>query len=237
MQLPDAIDVIRPAVVQMRVEVNDQSEILGTGFLVSEQGHVVTALHVVDAVDMAAGEKLIAMFSIPDVDLPGNIRIQGAFTGLPTTVLATNRRDDLALLQVPIHHIRETAPIHANGEDLFAIARPVAMATSVPREGTEIAISGYPLAARALVTTSGTMASLKSNDGTGANRFLGDITANGGNSGGPVYVVEDATLVGVLVAGQMAPILAGQGYAAAGLALIVPLDRVTALLESAGVAT
>ena len=43
-------------------------------------------------------------------------------------------------------------------------------------------------------------------------RYLSDFTANPGNSGGPVYTVRDASVIGVCVARRLAPIVGGLGH-------------------------
>jgi hypothetical protein len=48
MELPDAVDAIRPSVVQIRL-LNDLNNVLGTGFSVDERATVITAWHVLKA--------------------------------------------------------------------------------------------------------------------------------------------------------------------------------------------
>src|SRR5438876_114435 len=47
--LPDAVDAIRPAIVQIGVRLNrgELPRTLGTGFIVDDRSTVVTALHVI----------------------------------------------------------------------------------------------------------------------------------------------------------------------------------------------
>jgi S1-C subfamily serine protease len=116
-------------------------------------------------------------------------------------------------------------------------AEPIVLESGRPIDGTEIAISGYPLGEPTFVTTRGTIASAWTT-GPSSDRFvewyLGDITANPGNSGGPVYRVTDARVVGVCKAGKLTPISGGEGSQTAGLTIIVPAIHVAELMDRHG---
>jgi S1-C subfamily serine protease len=125
-----------------------------------------------------------------------------------------------------------------------------------PRDGTSIAVSGYPLGESVLVTNHGTVASAwgleldKRPDPatpsvTSRDVYLGDLQSNPGNSGGPVYATEDGAVIGVLVAGRLTAVDAGGAPAVidgvalqadAGLSLIVPARYVCEMLDRHGVA-
>lgn len=89
------------------------------------------------------------------------------------------------------------------------------MTTGRPRDGEPIAVSGFPLNKPVLISTVGHLASSwpieidATNVGftPGVPRveretYLADVTANAGNSGGPVYRLSDSAVIGVLVAGE-----------------------------------
>ena len=88
-----------------------------------------------------------------------------------------------------------------------------------PRDGALVGISGYPFGEPVLVTNSGSMATSWSTDITEmslpvtpfrfpdiADVYLADVEANPGNSGGPVYLTENATVIGMCVGSKRAPI-------------------------------
>lgn len=238
MNLVDAIDRIRPSVVQIRAVgpgMSPGGNTLGTGFVVTKDRHVVTAKHVVDAIDYGAGQSLHVAFAGPDVDTR-QLKIRANFTGTQATVLDTVDEHDLALLEVPGAQ-NLTFRIQLGDQLIETEPRAAWLNERKLREGIELAVSGYPLAQPSLVTNAGVLASSFSPDGPVGNwkdRYLGDFTANPGNSGGPVYTVGDAGIVGVCVAGRLAPIVGGVGAHAAGLTVVVPVAEVQALMARNG---
>ena len=73
--------------------------------------------------------------------------------------------------------------------------------------------------------------------------YLADVQSNPGNSGGPAYATEDGAIIGVLVAGKLTSVIAGdepamiQGVplsADAGLSLVVPARYVCEMLDRHG---
>jgi S1-C subfamily serine protease len=100
MQLPDVIDRVRPSVVQIRkVAVSQPSsgQTIGTGFIVVDVEHIITALHVVEAVDSTAGEALHIAFAGPNIDTPF-MKMRAAFSQREGKVIGINRDQDLALV-------------------------------------------------------------------------------------------------------------------------------------------
>jgi S1-C subfamily serine protease len=99
---------------------------------------------------------------------------------------------------------------------LFGLA---SLSDQAVRDGEGIAVSGYPLAEPALVTTSGAIASAFGSDiqeiqaaggpagflvPDSADSYLADVAVNPGNSGGPVYRIADGSVLGVCVAFRIA---------------------------------
>ena len=230
---------MRPSIVQIRAVgpgLPPQGATLGTGFLVGPDLHVVTAKHVTDAIDAAAGQKLHVAFAGPDIDTP-QLKMRANFTGTEGQVVGTEPNQDLALLQVPGAG-NLAFGVQVDGKKIETRPAAARLHSARLREGVPLALSGYPLSEPSLITTAGVLASTFSpTDATGPaeERYLGDFTANPGNSGGPVYLVQNAGVVGVCVAGKLAPIVGGVGAHAAGLTVIVPLAEVVKLLDRHGV--
>ena len=74
-----------------------------------------------------------------------------------------------------------------------------------------------------------------------ADTYLVDSEVNPGNSGGPVYLVESAEIIGVCVATKPAPVRDEQGnpvsinetklYYSSGLTVVIPSRYVIRLIE------
>lgn len=236
MKVTDAIDKARRSIVQIRVDASapDRSTFdvrtVGTGFAVSDQGHIVTVKHVVDAAPDPRALRVGVAF--PNVD-EGPIQIQASFQITDAHVLDVDEANDLALMQFDPS---QNVGISIGGQAPANMTpTPMPFHRGKVREGQELALSGYPLSQPSLVTTIGILASTYAPEAPGLpDRYLGDFTANGGNSGGPVYSLTDASMVGVCVAGRLAPVFGAEGHYAAGLTVIVPADAVRALLERNG---
>ena len=70
------------------------------------------------------------------------------------------------------------------------------------------------------------------------DRYLVDVEVNPGNSGGPVYCVEDAGIIGVVVSTKAASVtgrVSDPGVYGVGLAHVVPEQYVVDLLNKHGV--
>ncbi|NIV76384.1 MAG: hypothetical protein GWN37_16565 [Gammaproteobacteria bacterium] len=116
--------------------------------------------------------------------------------------------------------------------------------------------SGYPLNRPVLISNSGIVASSWDFDVAETpipnappgfsmpdvgDVYLADIEVNPRNSGGPVYLVDDASTIGVCVATQQAPVMDERGEHwkiegrsltySSGLTVVVPSRYVTQLLE------
>jgi S1-C subfamily serine protease len=267
MDLPDVIDAVRPCVVQVFAAIRDLTDgqgarsdiaariarnpypgslvyILGTGFFVSEEGHVVTAAHVIDGAvavsDAWPDNEVIIGFGL--AVRTGNQLQQFAFLG--GEIIRGDRTYDLALLRTQ-DGIPFAQPFQADDGGELEIPHAAArIRPNIPRDGTPIACSGYPLNEATLVTSQGVIASaawLPSPDATTTQwpRYLGDIQTNPGNSGGPVYDATDGVVLGVLVAGWQAPITEAGAQtplgADAGISVIVPSRFLIGFLMRNGV--
>jgi S1-C subfamily serine protease len=249
MNLPMAIEYIRPAVVQILIKVQpppDQAggiqlparplqAPLGTGFLASAEGYVVTARHVVEDFRniQAAGQKtLMVGLALPNLENfksgGATMSIRGSFVLVGCEVIDEDSRHDLALLRLARNPFRgEIRPLNMGGATPIDIPHDVARFSSTrPQDGESIAVSGYPLNVAVLVTTSGNVASSWPADVQElpvpgapawftktdiADSYLADMHVNPGNSGGPVYSVTYGTVIGVCVGFDLAPVLYTDG--------------------------
>lgn len=204
--------------------------ILGTGFFVGEQAHVITAKHVIDggrsvaqrrgvAPNFAAG---MAAPNMQNASIGGatNITMTRNFTVIGCDVVAEDSINDLALLRLTANPFAGEVPtlIQIGETSITGLHGICAPDVDRPVDGTAVAASGYPLKNDALVTNSGCIASGWLTDRDAAallqqqdpqsrdsvDRYLADLEVNGGNSGGPVYRANTACVIGVCVATQNA---------------------------------
>jgi S1-C subfamily serine protease len=78
-----------------------------------------------------------------------------------------------------------------------------------PDDGVAIAVSGYPFAIPDLYTNSGGVATSWAT--RQVNRqlldvYIGDLQVNPGNSGGPVYLIDTAEIIGVCVSHSLSAV-------------------------------
>jgi S1-C subfamily serine protease len=235
LSLPDAIKLISPAVVQITYEMDRFPEetfiglgqpfrigAAGTGFVVNQEGYVVTALHVLRTLDhlpLLRGtdgtaqpalqgndgklypigrKRLLISYPMSNIDSE-HLAIRGSFRDVEFSVVDRDTAHDLALLKPNRVAIMPKVPT------AFFIACPV--------EGSRVATSGFPLHEPVMVTTSGTIASSWADNGFESvpvpgipgltipsgfkDVFLIDLHLNHGNSGGPVYSVDTGAIIGL----------------------------------------
>ena len=236
---------------------------IGTGFFVSLDAHLITARHVIeggrDLCERMDARRKHILVGLPH---PNTENMRGNFTLVNFDVVDEDAAHDLALLKLTRNPFKgevrsgfvignEEIPLSVNSTNLRS-DRPV--------DGADIAISGYPLSEPVLVTSAGWMATSWSFDIkavtaldaqtslaglTVEDSFLADVRANGGNSGGPVYLTEDSSVIGVCVELKGAPVWDQTGQAAvvggqqlfysSGLTQVVPARYVIDLLKKHGV--
>ena len=241
LSLPEAIDAVAPAVVQV---LGDRPragapEVLGTGFFVSEQGYVVTALHVVTPAPGTRKRGLLAGLAFENTPT-----IRANFNMVRLSLVAQDPEHDLALLKTAEN------PFHADAVGNLRLQVGVAwLSAARPRDGTSIAVSGYPLSEEVLITTAGTVAS-----GWGmhldmgprkdspehlvlADAYIANVVVNHGNSGGPVFEIASGAVVGMCEGFWNAPVHGGDVPLSynSGLGLIVPAPYVLNLLKKNGI--
>jgi S1-C subfamily serine protease len=117
MTLPEAIDYLRPSVIQMTMMLDNFSgsavaafggrpfvaHPLGTGFLINEDGYVVTALHVVrafQAYQVEGRKRLVVGVAAPNLENFRGISVRGNFTQIEFDIVDEDARHDLVLLKL-----------------------------------------------------------------------------------------------------------------------------------------
>ncbi len=179
MTLPDAIEYVRPSVIQMTMMLDNFSGSavaafggklfvafpLGTGFLVNEDGYVVTALHVVRAFQayQVEGRKRLLV----GVAAPNSENIRGNFAQIEFDIVEEDAGHDLVLLKLKRNPFKGEIGIFMKTGDK-SIEWPhkaVILSRGRPRDGEIIAVSGYPLSSTVLITTSGDMSPVIYGDG------------------------------------------------------------------------
>lgn len=224
---------------------------IGTGFMVNAMGIVVTA-HQVIAAGREATEKLptpslgIGFAQTNTEDMRAN------FTVSPFEILYEDSDRDIAILRPRQNPFagQVRSGIVINDTELPMSFAWLRLATSRPRDGTPIAVSGYPLSSTVLVTTAGHVASSwdydvqrstipESNLSIPSVRdaYIGDLEVNPGNSGGPVCRIADGVAIGIAVAVKKAAAVDQSGqqlediFFTVGLSIIVPARYVAEALE------
>ena len=240
---------------------------MGSGFLVSVDGYAVTARHVVQefqAIQVEGQKTLMVGLALPNLEDyksgGATVSMRASFTFIDCEVIDEDVRHDLALLKLKRNPFTEMVGlIQTPKETIGPPHRVAALSPSTrPRDGEAIAVSGYPLNETVLVTTSGNLASSWASDSVPAqvpgarvgfmvpdvsDFYIGDVHVNPGNSGGPVYSVEQGEVIGVCVAYEMAPVVYGDGnhesaragnrqlFSNSGLAVVIPVRYVIDLLK------
>jgi S1-C subfamily serine protease len=176
---------VSPSVVVIQGK-SDSGDVLGSGFIVSKEGKIVTNLHVIR--DMKTASVQLASGQIFD----------------SVSVLATDPRRDLAILQIP-------------GFDLPVLDLGNSDALNI---GEPLVIVGSPRGLDGTVTA-GILSSVR-DGGDGYTVLQTDAAVNPGNSGGPLLNSK----------GQAIGVVSFQLRSAQGLNFAVPINYVRGLLTS-----
>jgi S1-C subfamily serine protease len=220
--LPVGLMVIQPTrLPQSLQQFEGQSVFLpiayGTGFVVSEDGYVVTALHVVRKAEsrlyeiQASGKQVVVCLNAT----------AGSYECKEVEVVGTDERNDLAVLKIK------------RPKD-FQNLRALPLTTEKPTHDTDVWAAGYPEhQVGRLAVASGKFASwdipdnrFTSNDATSRDRRLwfAQMTVENGESGGPVYL-RNGSVIGVMVTRSDTQAITG----------FVPAQHVIDLLARSGV--
>ena len=235
LSLPDAIQLVGPSVVAIQCvfdRLPEQTQdalrapfyrwVCGSGFIVNDEGYVLTALHVVEGfegtttVPIRQGEKenqypsgvgrLVAGIAL-HVDSP-SVQIRESTSDIQMTVVDRDKKHDVALLKMvrsPFRNVRDPPMVLTRTEQVNSPVPGIVMFdVARPAEGEGVAISGFPLYGLAMKTNSGTVASSWETDKRQSGPQLGlvdsyvtDVQVNPGDSGGPVYSVTTGAVIGL----------------------------------------
>jgi len=249
MNLSEAINRIRPSIVQIR---NFQNPI-GTGFFVDPRGLVITARHVIR--NQVPPSQMAIGLAMPNTEyMRGNFRIVNFM------IIDEDVSHDLVLLKLRKNpfdgEVRSGFKI--GGKEIPLLYGTPILSEERPKDGMHVAISGYPLGEPVLVTSAGYMATswafeirryARQIPGTQqwyyradvADVYLADVEANPGDSGAPVYSVDDAKIIGVCIASKPSPIRDQNGnfvriidhdlFYSSGLTYVIPTKYVMNLLN------
>jgi S1-C subfamily serine protease len=240
MTLPEAIEFVRPSVVQISARIdpprnpNGPIQIpgrptispIGTGFMVNAEGYVITARHVVEffqSLQVPGNKRLLIGVAVPNLDNVGGLSIRGSFAEVDCDIVEEDALHDVALIKMkqnPFTGGMGTFMKTPTGS-IGYLHKVAFLSPDRPRDGEHIAVSGYPLSSTVLITTSGSVASAwafrteqshPENAPTGfmmpttIDSYLVDMHVNHGNSGGPVYSVEDGAVIGICVSINLVPV-------------------------------
>lgn len=273
MEVAQAVDQVRPSIVQIMFHASDFSNglrrqlgkpfishTLGTGFIVNSGGYVITARHVVKDTGQLMECFKEAGTKQPYVGLaiPNTESMRGNFSIVQFDVVDEDALHDLMLLKLKRNPFKGEVKsgIIINSKEMALLFGTATLNPDRPKDGAAVGISGYPLSEPVLVTNAGWMATswafeIEEVSVPGApdwfyhldiaDSYLADVQANPGNSGAPVYLIDDGTVIGVCIASKLVPIVDQQGNVvtingqqlrySAGLTVVVPSNYVIDLLK------
>lgn len=255
MSLMEAIDKIRLGVVQIVFYLSPEPQefiefqarfkrsflniILGSGFFVNSEAHIITANHVIQK-----GREFFTQYDIGikkiliGIGLPNSDYFIGNTVLEDFQIIEEDSEHDISILKMNRNPFQNevNSGLKKGGRNLPVPAEFLQLNGDRPIEGEEIGISGYPLQERVLITNFGHIASIWKSP-----YYLADIEVNPGNSGGPVYLVNDASVIGLCVSYKPSPIRHLNGvqvevngqpiYTSSGLTNIIPIRYAIDLLK------
>ena len=205
---------IKPAVVAIAARLGQAEtdyRVIGTGFNVDPEGLVITCRHVVEGFLVSH-----PAFPLPEPDqAPGELRKINVQLVKPLAIFTLEKNGDLCLAEIPF---RYTGGMHRYDFAAIRLAKPPKPLPflrlgrgSKVSEGTSVGICGYPLGlalhsqSKAISSTFqvGIISSLIPHPALPRDQlqwYRLDMNANPGNSGGPVFSLEDGEVVGILTA-------------------------------------
>jgi S1-C subfamily serine protease len=232
--------------------------------MVNAEGYIITARHVVEAfqsLQVSGNKRLLIGVALPNLEnfkgAGGSISVRASFAYTDCDVVEEDALHDIALLEMKhnpftggMGKFMKTPKGSIDYPHKIAILSP-----DRPRDGEQIALSGYPLSGTVLITTSGSVASAwgystvqvhPPNAPAGfmvpdtIDFYLVDMHVNHGNSGGPVYSVQNGAVIGICVSFNPAPVEHSGAntnpadqtlFVNSGLANVVPARYVIDLLK------
>jgi len=259
-----SIALMKPSVVQIKFKSDSakpehQEGIAGTGIVVSDEGYVLTAAHVVTGTEAGLrgeGATKVEFFVGVSITMSGPAANSGgSFSYIPCTIKDTDPAHDIAILQLAQNPFAEAfrRGIKIGDKEPKVMLGVAKTDQSVPTEGQTILVSGYPLSIPTLVTQKGMIASepftgaqtQRPNTPAGSltpeieDSILLDAVVNSGISGGPVYLPGEHSVLGICEAFEPSPIFTSQQPQTVvpgagqniGLAMVIPIKYAIALLQ------
>lgn len=258
-----SIAQMKPSVVQIKFKSDAtkpeyQEGVAGTGIVVSDEGYVLTAAHVItetEAALRASNATKVEFFAGISIDaIAGpSANSRGSFAYIPCTIKDSDPAHDIVILQLAQSPFSEAFRLGIKTGDkeprlTLGVAK---LEQSLPPEGQTVLVSGYPLSIPTLVTQKGMIASQtfrvaqtqRASAGSVPaeieDAILFDAVVNPGISGGPVYLPGEHSVVGVCDAYEPSAIFATQRLQTAvpaaaqnsGLAVVIPIQYAIALLQ------
>ena len=260
-----SIPQIKPSVVQIKFKSDAakpeyQEGIAGSGIVVSDEGYVLTAAHVMTETEAALrgnGATKVEFFAGILIDtMPGaGANSRGSFAYIPCTIKDTDPVHDIAILQLTQSPFSEAfrLAIKVGDKEPKVTIGVAKLDQSLPPEGQTVLVSGYPLSIPTFVTQKGMIASetftAAQMKGPSARAdsvtpeiedamFL-DAVVNPGISGGPVYLPGEHSVIGICEAYGPSDIFGGRRAQTvgvgvgqnSGLAVVIPIKYAIALLQ------
>src|ERR1700733_6482045 len=232
--------------------------VIGTGFVVNNQGDFITAGHVASTTEVGSGTKKLKVF------LTVGLRQQKAgISGVPFKVIELDSDHDLALCHIDgvegmpfaktgvpkIAHPEQPGGLTA--EEMSEPFASLAIDQHTPHAGRFILVSGFPLGSWTPAIQFGLLSATKTiYPNAPISRLPKDtsellqisVNANHGNSGGPVIDLQSGRVVGVILSIVPAPqTIGGQQiwtdstFDMSGIMLAAPAKWVNVLLLRNGV--
>ncbi len=221
----ELINAVSPSVVQIMIVISGQTgptPVLPRELqdcFADDAGDVITASHVAQDVQKAiqllaqAGVRAQVTIGVkmPNVETE-HLIIHSGTAGFPAVLLSIDPIHDLAAYRTLNNPLNGIRPMIGDdkGTDLAPTKATAAhIAKSRAQDGEAIVACGYPFGEPGLVTTSGTIASAWKSDMLMTSQIVGkptsietywvDLRVNPGNSGGPIFRMEDRSVLGVVV--------------------------------------
>jgi S1-C subfamily serine protease len=199
-----------PSVVVIQGQTDSGDDVLGSGFIVSNDGKIVTNLHVIR--DMKT-----ASVHIPSRTLPNGLSIDGKVFD-SVFVLATDEHIDLAIVTITPAGPKDLGRGWTISADQFSF---LALSNSdTVTVGEPVVVVGSPRGLEGTVTA-GILSSVR-DTGDGFKVLQTDAAVNPGNSGGPLVNGK----------GQAIGVVSFKLHSAEGLNFAIPVNYVRGLLNN-----
>jgi S1-C subfamily serine protease len=234
------------------------SAVIGTGFVVNNQGDFITAAHVASTTEVGSGtNKLKVRLTV------GLRQKKAGISGVSFKVVEIDQDHDLALCHIDgtrgvtfaesgvqkIAHPEQPGGLTA--EEISQPFASLAIDQRAPQAGRFILVSGFPLGSWTPAIQIGLLSATETMyPDAPIARLPKDtfellqisVSANHGNSGGPVIDLRSGRVVGVILSIVPAPLAvggqqvwSGSSFDMSGIVLAAPAKWVNALLSRHGV--